>query len=57
LNTIAGCEINADYHGHLQSCCQKISEIVLDALLEIFKEDNSFVMSFFGERKSAFTLN
>jgi hypothetical protein len=56
LDAVTCREINADHHGHLQASRQEICEVVLDSLLEIFKNNDPFFCSFLGKRKSVFSL-
>lgn len=41
LHAIASCEIYADYHRHLHSAGQVISEIVLHCLLKVLQHNQS----------------
>lgn len=49
LDSVAGCEIYADYHGHLHSIGQIIREIVLHCLLEILKHHQPLLRALFSQ--------
>lgn len=43
LYAVTCSEVDADNHGHLHATCQVVSEIILDGLLEILENDDSFL--------------
>ena len=57
LNTVTGSEINADNHCHLQSCGEEISEVILDSLFEVLKNDDSFLLASFSESHPVLALH
>lgn len=56
LNSVAGCEIYADYHGHIHASLKVICEVIFDGLFEFFKENHSLFGTLLGESESVLAL-